>query len=149
ELATEKKPFLQGWATVENATEEDWKDVRLSLVSGRPISFMMDLYTPIYIPRPREELELYASLRPPGFEGAFADEKDKLAVREETRKRSIGQFRAPAKAAAPMEARRGYDGRFIEEEAKGDAGADAAIALAGTGVMSVASAQQAGELFEY
>ena len=33
----EDKPFLQGWAVVENATDEDWKDVRMALVSGRPI----------------------------------------------------------------------------------------------------------------
>ncbi|MEP0844682.1 MAG: hypothetical protein HRF43_18435, partial [Phycisphaerae bacterium] len=68
-LSSDQKPFLQGWAAVENATEEDWKDVRLSLVSGRPISFRMDLYTPIYVPRPQEDLELYASLRAPEFEG--------------------------------------------------------------------------------
>ena len=48
----EDKPFLQGWAVVENATDEDWKDVRMALVSGRPISFQMDLYTPLYVPRP-------------------------------------------------------------------------------------------------
>ena len=51
-LSDEKKPFLQGWAIVENPSEEDWNDVRLSLVSGRPISFTMDLYQPTYIPRP-------------------------------------------------------------------------------------------------
>jgi len=52
-LSDEKKPFLQGWAIVENPTEVDWNDVQLSLVSGRPISFTMDLYQPTYIPRPR------------------------------------------------------------------------------------------------
>ena len=45
-------PFLQGWAIVENTTEEDWNDVTLTLVSGRPISFTMDLYQPLYVPRP-------------------------------------------------------------------------------------------------
>ena len=45
-LGKEKdKPFLQGWAVVENATDEDWKNVRMALVSGRPISFQMDLYS--------------------------------------------------------------------------------------------------------
>ena len=78
-LDQDEKPLLQGWATVENATEEDWRAVELSLVSGRPISFMMDLYTPIYIPRPKEELELYASLRPPDYAGAFEME-DKVVV---------------------------------------------------------------------
>src|SRR5262249_59723251 len=83
-LSDDKKPYLQGWATVENTTENDWKDVRLSLVSGRPISFIMDLYTPIYIPRPTEELELYASLRPPTYEGAVprpGEERDSLGGR--------------------------------------------------------------------
>ena len=60
----EDKPFLQGWAVVENATDEDWKDVRMALVSGRPISFQMDLYTPLYVPRPKVVPELFASLRP-------------------------------------------------------------------------------------
>jgi len=44
ELAEKKQPFLQGWAIVENTTDEDWKAVNLTLVSGRPISFIMDLY---------------------------------------------------------------------------------------------------------
>ena len=40
-------PFFQGWAIVENSSEADWSDIRLSLVSGRPISFTMDLYQPL------------------------------------------------------------------------------------------------------
>ena len=63
-VLSNEKPLIQGWAIVENPSEEDWKDVKLSLVSGRPISFTMDLYQPLYVPRPQEELELYASLRP-------------------------------------------------------------------------------------
>ena len=49
------KPYLQGWAVVENVSDEDWKDVRVSLVSGRPISFQMDLYQPLFVPRPTVE----------------------------------------------------------------------------------------------
>jgi hypothetical protein len=33
----ETKPRLQGWAIVENQTDNDWSNVQLSLVSGRPI----------------------------------------------------------------------------------------------------------------
>lgn len=62
------KPFLQGWAIVENTSEEDWKDVKLTLVSGRPISYRMDLYEPLYVQRPLEQLELYASLRPQTYD---------------------------------------------------------------------------------
>ena len=67
-LGEKESPFLQGWAIVENPTEEDWNNVRLTLVSGRPISFVMDLYQPIYIPRPVEMLELYSSLRPQSYD---------------------------------------------------------------------------------
>ncbi len=63
-LSDEKAPFLQGWAIVENTTEDDWSGVDLTLVSGRPISFVMDLYEPLYVPRPTVEMELYSSLRP-------------------------------------------------------------------------------------
>ena len=43
---------LQGWALVENPTEADWDGVDLTLVSGRPVSFVTDLYTPRYVDRP-------------------------------------------------------------------------------------------------
>jgi hypothetical protein len=66
------KAFLQGWAVVENTSDDDWKDVRMALVSGRPISFKMDLYQPLFIPRPTVEPDLFASLRPPVFSGDLA-----------------------------------------------------------------------------
>ena len=68
-LDKKEQPYLQGWAIVENPTDEDWKDVRMALVSGRPISFRMDLYQPLYVPRPVVEPELFASLRPPTYNG--------------------------------------------------------------------------------
>jgi hypothetical protein len=43
---------LQGWAIVENQTDADWSGVDLTLVSGRPVSFLQDLYTPTYVDRP-------------------------------------------------------------------------------------------------
>src|SRR6185437_2903901 len=76
-----KKPFLQGWAVVENPTDEDWKDVRMALVSGRPISFQMDLYQPLYVTRPVVEMELFASLRPVAYSGGMKDEKAAVAGR--------------------------------------------------------------------
>src|SRR5205823_2097465 len=67
----EGKVTLQSWAHVENTTDEDWKDVRMALVAGRPISFQMDLYQPLYVPRPTVEPDLFASLRPPTYQGAM------------------------------------------------------------------------------
>ena len=71
-LMNEKeKPYLQGWAMVENPTDEDWTAVKMALVSGRPISFKMDLYNPLYVDRPTVEPELFASLRPVTYQGNF------------------------------------------------------------------------------
>jgi hypothetical protein len=65
------KAQLQGWAVVENTTDDDWANVRMALVSGRPISYRMDLYPPLYVPRPTVEPERFASLRPPTYGGAM------------------------------------------------------------------------------
>jgi hypothetical protein len=46
------KPFLQGWAVVDNVQDEDWNDVRLSLIAGAPVSFIQDLQQPRYKQRP-------------------------------------------------------------------------------------------------
>lgn len=47
-----RKPFLQGWAIVDNTLGEDWSDVELSLVAGAPQSFIQPLSKPIYTERP-------------------------------------------------------------------------------------------------
>jgi hypothetical protein len=64
------RPHLRAWAVVENTTDEDWKDVRLVLISARPISYQMDLSQPLFVPRPTVESERFASLRPPLHQGA-------------------------------------------------------------------------------
>jgi hypothetical protein len=66
----DQKPLLQGWAILENTTDEDWDQVDASFVAGSPISFVMDLYTAYYPRRseipvgvtsaPQAELQNYA-----------------------------------------------------------------------------------------
>lgn len=51
-LDEKNKPFLQGWAVVDNVQDEDWTNVSLSLVAGMPVSFTMDLQQPRYKRRP-------------------------------------------------------------------------------------------------
>jgi hypothetical protein len=70
------KLFMQGWAIVENTSDDDWNNVRMVLVSGKPISFRMDLYEPLYIPRPLVEPDLFASLRPPVYSGSMDGRKE-------------------------------------------------------------------------
>ncbi len=66
------QPTLEGWAIVDNTTGEDWTDVQLSLVSGRPISFITQLYEPKYVERPAAELPAEAAARPVIHGGAVA-----------------------------------------------------------------------------
>ncbi len=50
------EPTLEGWAIIDNTTGEDWTNVLLSVVSGRPVSFISKLYEPKYVPRQTVEL---------------------------------------------------------------------------------------------
>jgi len=51
-LDTAGKPFFQGWAIVDNVSEEDWNEVQLSLISGTPVSFIQPIQQPFYRYRP-------------------------------------------------------------------------------------------------
>ena len=55
---------LQGWALVQNTGQDDWSNACLTLVSGRPISFIQDLYTPLYVHRPTVKPRIPASPTP-------------------------------------------------------------------------------------
>ena len=79
-LLGDRRNQLQGWAIVENQTESDWNDVSLSLVSGRPISFVMNLYQPLYATRPTVVPRLFAALRPPLYENGVSTRMDSVAM---------------------------------------------------------------------
>ncbi len=73
-----KKPFLQGWAIVENPTDADWNDVQLSLVAGRPISFIQNLAIPVYVSRPVVQSDIAnASFTPQTFGDGLGGADDK------------------------------------------------------------------------
>jgi hypothetical protein len=152
----EKKPLvLQGWAIVENTTETDWTDVALTLVSGRPISFIMDLYQPLYVPRPEERLELFASLRPQTYgQDLAAREAEFLAKRDEARQ--VAAAPPGALAAQGMRARaadKAFKGESAVERAAPAADGMALMEKADLdirrGVQSVAQARDVGNFFQY
>jgi hypothetical protein len=131
---------LQGWAIVENQTDNDWNEVELSLVSGRPISFIEDLYQPLYIPRPVVQPELYASLRPQTYDAGMEANKKPMET--------FGAVAAAAPAASPPVPmmRRAAGRQLQEQQAKA---AEEAPMDAAASVESVASAAKVGELFQY
>lgn len=151
-LADGEQPLLQGWAIVENTTEADWNNVNLSLISGRPISFVMDLYEPLYVGRPEEKLELYASLRPRTYEQDLARADQEFKKMAEI---SGGPGRMNATAAAPAAPPRPGFGGFARGEGKGegyvaDAKADYAKSRElRESFQSVAQAGDVGEMFQY
>jgi hypothetical protein len=149
---------LQGWAIVENQTDNDWNDVQLSLVSGRPISFIQDLYQPLYVPRPVVQPELYASLRPQTYDAAMAGEKKMeafgkaSAVREEAEagrpvQAQLARRKASAAGAAPAAPSVMLADKAERLSAAADAPAGPMDATASVG--SLASAAKVGELFQY
>lgn len=147
-LADGQEPTLQGWAIVENTTEDDWRDVRLTLVSGRPISFVMNLYQPLYVPRPEVVPELFASLAPQ----TYGQDMDRAEQEFAARKAAPAPAMAAAPAAPPAPSRL----RAAEGFASGGGGfgadqqADKLESLAlGRGVQSLATAEEVGELFQY
>jgi len=79
-----KTGLLQGWATLENLSGQDWKGVDLTLVSGRPVSFRQALYRSYMVERPEAPLDIGATLT------AALGRRDSLAMQ------------APAAAPVPV-----------------------------------------------
>ncbi|MDR1985500.1 MAG: DUF4139 domain-containing protein [Treponema sp.] len=49
---SQDKARIQGWAIVDNDSDTDWNNLNLALVSGRPVSFIQNLYPPYHLTRP-------------------------------------------------------------------------------------------------
>jgi hypothetical protein len=67
------EPMLEGWAIVDNTTGADWTNVHLSLVSGKPISFISQLYAPKFITRLGAELAEDRPVAPTVYGGALSE----------------------------------------------------------------------------
>jgi hypothetical protein len=105
-----KTPFLQGWAIVDNDGDTDWDNVELSLVTGRPVSFIQDLYSPYRVFRPTlplaiagaAEARTYDSALSYGkmaYNGAFEDDREVPAAAR-SRVQAEGAVTAPDTSAA-------------------------------------------------
>ncbi len=102
-LDGEQPPLLQGWAIVENRTDEDWKDVQLTFVAGSPLSFVLDLYTSYYPARPILDMGIGAA-ESLNFEAAKAGRPAPAAPRSPSARRALGAFTAEREVLADAEA---------------------------------------------
>jgi hypothetical protein len=129
-----KDPLVQGWAVVDNTSDEDWEDVNLTLVAGLPVSFVHDLYTPRFIKRPVVEVKETTGVLPPTVEAGF----DAMLMQGE-----IAETAVPMMAAAPAR-------EPAKMRRKGEGGG--ARGGYGGGVSSVQTQtreRQVGDLFEF
>ena len=132
------KPQIQGWAIVDNPSGQDWTGVKLSLVSGRPVSFIQDLYPPLYLDRPTLPLAIAGIAAARSFDSGFsgapeADEMDMPSAKS-------------APAPAPSMAKR------ESAPARASAGASfgpAPSALGSSAALQTASAGKAGDQFQF
>jgi len=158
-LSDDKAPFLQGWAIVENTTAQDWDDVDLTLVSGRPISFVMELDQPLFMARPLVTPDMHASLQPRVYD-------QDLATRDAQRmaggRKGAGQSGAMGGigggglgggffgGGAPGGGEGGAGGKGDDPWNESSAGRRKyrSVDLA-AGIVAAASGEEVGELFRY
>ena len=143
---------FQGWALVENTSDEDWSAIHLSLVSGRPVSFIQDLYQPLYLPRPVVQPDIIASPTPQTHDGSMetADAPTAEAV-------PTGSATPPS-PAAPMSMDQGTisDGGVVSISRRAKSNPNNMYQSGGllnysgsTGVNAQANGANAGEQFAY
>lgn len=121
--------YLQGWAIVDNVSEENWENVELSLVSGLPVSFIQNLYDPIFKKRPVIEIDTQAAVRP------TVPEVPMMAKPAKALRKPMAAGARMADSMAPKEA--------MEEDSF------AAFGRQMRQVESQASTRGVGDLFEY
>ena len=138
----DKAPMLEGWAIVDNTTGEDWTKVQLALVSGRPISFVSQLYAPKYVNRPSAELADDSAAQAVVHSGAFEEMKsDGRAVG------GVMQAPAPPPAAAPAAPMKAK-GRASTGALRADIFTDSAYVVPSS-IAASAEGRELGDLFEY
>lgn len=81
--------LLQGWATLENMTGQDWDGVELTLVSGNPVTFRQALYESYWVDRPWVPVDVAGRVVPMVDSGAMRDVLTK--AQEEAFHRSAGE----------------------------------------------------------
>lgn len=146
-FGTTGEPLLEGWAIVDNTSGDDWENVRLSLVSGLPVSFITSLYAPRYLQRPVIQLAQDRAWAPIVHGGAIegaAQDAGQLAE-------AFGGRADMAKAAAaPAPASLAYRQSVMQER---DMAANASDELRRNEMTSTIAAQAVkadlGDLFEY
>ncbi len=138
------EPTLEGWAIVDNTSGEDWDNVKLSVVSGRPISFISQLYPPRYVQRPTAELAEDRPVGPQVFQGSVSGAIGGVVPAPPPA--IPNRAMANAKAGGGGGGRGGNNAFLVTGSMSESVTVDA---VQESSFSSVASGQDVGELFEY
>ena len=139
--AGDKAPMLEGWAIVDNTTGEDWTKVQLALVSGRPISFVSQLYAPKYVTRPSAELADDPAAQAVVHSGAFEEQTAAAGgAVGGSGNRNMAMARAMA-SPAPM-------AKAMMGAISGNLAMDS-VSVAPSSIEATAVGRELGDLFEY
>ncbi|MDR0472879.1 MAG: DUF4139 domain-containing protein [Treponema sp.] len=76
----QSRPLFQGWAIIDNNSDTDWNNIELSLVSGRPVSFIQQLYPPYYFTRPTLPLAIAGSAQAGTYAGGYDRQRESALV---------------------------------------------------------------------
>jgi len=128
------KPLLQGWAIVDNAGNMDWNGVELSLVTGRPVSFIQKLYPPLYLSRPVLPLSIAGIAEALTYDSGY----DNLTSEDEAYE-PMAEMAAPAPAMAASSAK-AYGRAADRSELKKSVGG---------GTIETTVSRSAGDQFEF
>ncbi|MFN0131847.1 MAG: hypothetical protein ACKVW3_04830 [Phycisphaerales bacterium] len=145
-------PTIQGWALVENTTDEDWQDVRLSLVAGRPVSFQMDLYEPLHVARPEVPVPTVPGVMPRIYAGGENFDRAKnLEDMHDAAAEKSGRPGAPsvAKALRSAQGGGGQSPFRQEQEMYRDVPRIGLEMLGDYAAQAQAQAGEIGEVFQY
>jgi hypothetical protein len=104
---------LQMWGLVQNLSGEDWKDIRLSLIAGAPITFSSDIQTPVIPSRPN------ISDRGESI-GAVPRSEMTMAQRETLQGTSLSQNISAVSSSSPASPPPGYGHRSQQGSAAAD-----------------------------
>ncbi len=149
------QPTIQGWAIVENTTDEDWESVKLGLVAGRPVSFQMDLYEPLHIERPMVAVPTVPGALPRMYqEGGVFAEKEMLRSLAENKPVAPADPRGMARAELSKSLQSGRGGGGGQSPSREPAQMEGFASISADDMTRYAAAAQAqageiGEVFEY
>ena len=147
--SADTRPMLQGWAIVENNTDEDWQGVDLSLVAGQPVSFTMNLYQSLYVQRPDVPVPVASGVAPRNYEAAFFAGGEVMSLEDQADHDKAPEFDLAAVMSRDRASKDAGAERLGAAPAPSSRGLSSSIGVDAMRKQASATAAESGEVFMY